>query len=253
MRALIAALALLLLPASPRAEAPVTIFAAASLADVLQAAVEARGVPARLVLAGSSALARQIDAGAPADLYISANAAWMDHLEAQGLLADGTRFDLAANALVLVAPAPAPGSATEPREPPALTPDFPLAEALADGRLALALTRAVPAGIYAREALEALGLWTKAAPRLVETDDVRGALALAARGEVPLALVYATDAAAEPRVVVVATVPPEAHAPIRYPAAVIAQRDAPAARAWLTWLAGPEGRALFARHGFTAP
>ena len=248
MRALLTALVLLLLPASPRAEPPVTIFAAASLADVLTAAVAARGGPARLVLAGSSALARQIEAGAPADLFISANAAWMDHLQAQGLLVDETRVDLAANAIVLVAPVDA--SEAEPR---LLAPDFPLADTLTDGRLALALSEAVPAGIYAREALQTLGLWPQAAPHLVETDDVRGALVLASRGEVPLALVYATDAAAEPRVAVVATVPPGAHAPIRYPAAVIGERDTPAARAWLAWLSSPEGRALFARFGFAAP
>lgn len=247
MRALLAALALTLLPASPRAEAPVTIFAAASLADVLEAAVKARGAPARLVLAGSSALARQIEAGAPADLYISANAAWMDSLGAKGLLAEGTRKDLAANALVLVSADPRPGDGVP------LGPGFPLAERLGDGRLALALTEAVPAGIYAREALKNLDLWPQAALRLVETDDVRAALALAARREVPLALVYATDAAAESRVAVVATVPADAHAPIRYPAALIAENDGPAARSWLAWLAGPEGRAVFQRFGFAPP
>ncbi|MEO0682851.1 MAG: molybdate ABC transporter substrate-binding protein, partial [Pseudomonadota bacterium] len=143
------------------------------------------------------------------------------------------------------------GARSPAPDPPPSLAAYDLPSRLGDGRLAVALTAAVPAGRYAREALGALGLWTALAPRLVETEDVRGALALAARAEVPYALVYATDAAAEPRVAVAARVPAEAHAPILYLAA--ATQETPGAAAWLDWLGGPRGRALFARHGFAPP
>jgi len=229
------------------AETPATIFAAASLTDVLEEAVERRGQPARLVLAGSSALARQIAAGAPADLYVTAHPRWMDWLAERSVVPKGAARPVALNRLVLVEPA----AASDGAAPPELGPEFGLAERLEGGRLAVALTSTVPAGRYAREALETLGLWEALAPRLVETEDVRGALALAARGEVPFALVYATDARAEPRVRVAATVPESAHAPALYLAAPVS--GAPGAAAWLDWLAGPEGRALFEDHGFAPP
>ena len=236
-------LALALLPGSARAE-PVVVFAAASLKDALEDAAAAwerdTGGEVALSFAGSAALARQIEAGAPADLFVSANEDWMDRLEAEGLIRPGTRRDLASNRLVLIA-----HGAAEPQE---IGPD--LLEALGDGRLAMALVDAVPAGIYGREALSSLGLWEAMAPRIAQADNVRAALALVARGEAPLGVVYATDARAEPRVSVVATFPESSHAPITYPAAVTAESDHPDARALLDHLASPAGRAAFRRRGF---
>jgi molybdate transport system substrate-binding protein len=239
------ALLCLLLPQTARAE-PLTVFAAASLKTALDAVAAAYAeqtgeAPPAISYAGSSALARQIERGAPADLFLSANSDWMDHLQAADLLAPGTRRDLLGNRLVLVAPG-ADG-------PPLALPELPAR--LGEGRLAMALVEAVPAGIYGREALMSLGLWQDVAPRVVQTDNVRAALALVALGEAALGLVYATDAVAEPRVHVVAEIPAEAHAPVVYPAAVTRHGDTGRARAFLDYLAGPEAAAIFRRQGFT--
>ncbi len=235
----------LLLPQTARAE-PLTVFAAASLKTALDAvaadfAEATDGDMPAISYAGSSALARQIEQGAPADLFVSANAEWMDRVAQAGLLAEGTRRDLLGNRLVLIAPG-AEGA-------PLALEDLP--ERLADGRLAMALVEAVPAGIYGQAALEALGVWEKIAPQVVQTDNVRAALALVALGEASLGLVYATDAAAEPRVHVVAEVPEHLHPPIVYPAAILAPGDTPHARAFLKYLAGPEAAGQFQRQGFT--
>ena len=240
-----------------RAAERVTVFAAASLAEAMgriaAAFEDETGHRVTVALAGSSALARQIQAGAPADIFVSANAAWMDVLDKDSLLAPGTRFDLAGNRLVLI------GSTdpTTPTNPIALGPGFDLAERLGkggpDGRLAVALTQAVPAGIYARTALQSLGLWDGVARRLAETDNVRAALTLVALGEAPLGIVYATDAAAEPRVGVIATFPADSHGPIVYPTARIAGRDNTAADAFLAWLKNPRTRAILQDLGFTPP
>ncbi len=240
---------LALMPLGAAAAERVTVFAAASLGDVLQdaAAAFARHADVEVVVAaaGSSVLARQIAAGAPADLFVSANTDWMDVLERDGLIRAGTRANVARNTLVLVA---------HDAGAVALSPDLDLAALLGEGRLAVALTEAVPAGIYARAALRHLGLWEAAAPRLAEADNVRAALALVAMGEAPYGIVYATDAEAEPRVRVVATFPAESHPPILYPAAVTRDAAAPgAALAFLDFLRGDEARAIFARHGFGGP
>ncbi len=232
------------------AAAEVTVFAAASLKsamDELAPLYEAEtGEEVTVALAGSSALARQIEAGAPADLFVSANEGWMDALEEEGLIRPESRIDLLGNSLVLIAPGP---------EAPLLRigPDMQLAHALGEGRLAMALVDAVPAGIYGRAALEALGQWQDVAPRVAQTDNVRAALALVATGAARLGIVYATDAAVEPRVSVVGTFPADTHPPIVYPAAVIAGGDEDAARAFLDWLAGAEARAIFAEQGFAEP
>ena len=235
------------LPAAGRAEeaspARVTIFAASSLKEAMDriaaAFTAAAGHDVALSLAGSSVLARQIQAGAPADVFISASTDWMDILETDGLLVPDSRTALAGNRLVLIAPA----GAAAPATPPALRPDTDLAARLGrDGRLAVALTQAVPAGVYARQALTALGHW----------DQVAGRLALVALGEAPLGIVYATDALAEPRVAILATVPATSHAPIVYPAARIRGRDNPAAIAFMAWLDGPEARTVLETQGFTA-
>ena len=193
--------------------------------------------------AASSALARQIENGAPADLFLSANLDWADYLDRRGLLEPGTRRDLLGNRLVLVAPA---DSAVEV----SIGPGLDLAGLLGDGRLALGDPDHVPAGRYARAALESLGLWAEVESRTVRTLDVRAALALVERGEVPLGIVYATDVAVCGACRTVATFPESNHPPIRYPLALVAGRASPAARAFYDFLASPAAAEIFARYGF---
>ncbi len=239
----------LLLLAGPRpvAAGEVTVFAAASLADALGEVNEAfreEGGEVVASFAGSSALARQIEAGAPADVFVSADLDWMDWLQQRGLVDGASRRDLLGNRLVLVASATS-GPAIEIR------PGLDLAGALGDGRLAIGETASVPAGRYGRAALEALGVWEGVADRLAEAENVRAALALVARGEAPLGLVYATDAAADPSVEVVATLPEESHPPIVYPVALIAGSGNPDAGAYLDFLLGERARGIFEAAGFT--
>lgn len=233
------------------AQERVTVFAAASLKTALDEIaadfMAAGGSAVDLSYAGSSALARQIEYGAPAAIFISANTAWMDAVEAAGFLAPGTRRDLLGNRMVLIAPAE-----TGPA-PFALTAETDLGGLLAGGRLAMALVNAVPAGIYGREALTSLGLWEGVAGQIAETDNVRAALRLVALGEAPLGLVYATDARAEPRVRVVAEIAPGLHRPITYPAALLREGDSGAARAFLAHLQGAAAAAVFAAQGFVLP
>ncbi|MCF3936263.1 molybdate ABC transporter substrate-binding protein [Acuticoccus sp. M5D2P5] len=225
----------------------VTVFAAASLKNALDDIVaewaEETGKSARVSYAGSSALARQIQQGAPADLFISANPEWMDTLEADGLIVAGTRRDLLGNAIVLVAH----GSA----EPVALEPGVDLVGLLGDGRLAMALVDAVPAGIYGKAALTSLGVWDAVEPKVAQSDNVRTTLALVARGEAPYGIVYATDAVAEDDVTVVGTFPADTHPPIIYPAAIIADSTNPDAPLLLDFISSPTARPLFERQGFT--
>lgn len=228
----------------------INVFAAASLGDVLTelgaAWKEETGLSITPVLAGSSVLARQITQGAPADIYISANPNWMDWLEAQGALIPETRTALVSNHLVLIAPNDGFSGTW------VWTSQASIDSALgADGRLATALTEAVPAGVYARDALMSLGLWDALKHRLAETDNVRAALALVALGEAPLGIVYATDAMADPDVRVVSEVPIDSHPPILYPAAVVSNSTQPdMASAFLIWLTKSDAQAIFARHGF---
>lgn len=233
--------------ASAQAEDPVTVFAAASLRNAVDAALAAwradTGHPAMAAYAGSSALARQIQQGAPADVFISANVDWMDALERDGLLRPETRTDLLTNAIVLIAH----GRQAEPVD---IGPSLDLPALLDGGRLAMALVEAVPAGIYGRAALESLGLWEKIGARVVQAPNVRAALALAATGEAPYGIVYRTDAAADDNVSVVGTFAAETHPPIVYPAAVTAESGNPQAAAFLAFLKGPAARAIFERHGF---
>lgn len=234
-------------PAAVRA-AEVTVFAAASLTDALEEIGQlyrTRGMgEVRQSFAASSTLARQIEGGAPAALFFSADEPWMDYLAERGLIVPETRVTPIGNRLVLIAPAE---RAPEPAE---VGPGLPLAALLGDGRLATGDPEHVPVGRYAQQALAALGLWETAAPRLARADSVRAALALVERGEVPLGIVYATDAAAAPRVRVIGTFPEDSHAPIRYPLAVVAAQDGPEARAFHAFLTGPEAREVFQRYGF---
>jgi molybdate transport system substrate-binding protein len=228
---------------------PVTVYAAASLQDALGrlgAEFTARsGVPVKFSFAASSLLARQIEAGAEADVFVSADQAWMDYLEQRGRLRPGTRRTLLGNRLALVAPADSPVALT-------LGPDTPLAAALGGGRLATGDPDSVPAGRYARAALTRLGLWDRVADRLVRAEDVRSALAFVARGEAPLGIVYATDARIDPRVRIVALFPEDTHPAIAYPGALTNGARA-GAQAFLDFLAGARARAVFEEFGFTTP
>jgi molybdate transport system substrate-binding protein len=223
-------LSLLLACAAPPT---VDIFAAASLGDVLPAALEGLDLPLRLNLGGSSRLARQIEAGAHGDLFISADARWMDWMASQGLIRPESRIDLASNGLVLIVPA----GEEAPQDWSQLHPT----------RLALA-GEEVPAGRYARAALEASGQAARLGPSLVSGDSVRVALAWVAAGHADAAIVYATDAAAEPEVQIAFPLDPSLHPAIRYPGAILGGADHPgdAARV-LEHLAGSPA---FAAHGF---
>jgi molybdate transport system substrate-binding protein len=199
-----------------------------------------------LSFAASSALARQVEAGAPADLFISADEEWMDTLAANGLIRRESRETMLGNRLVLIAPA----SSTISLEP---APGFPLASALGSGKLALADPAGVPAGRYAKQALQKLDVWDQVAGHVVAGDNVRAALALVARGEAPLGIVYATDAAAEPKVRVVGTFPAASHVPITYPVAVLTASRSPQAEALRAFLLSPVAQGVFRRYGFTTP
>ncbi len=236
--------------AGPARAAEVTVFAAASLTNAMEDVGalyrEKTGEPLRFSFASSSTLARQIEAGAPAQIYASANEKWMDTLDKAGLVADGTRVSPISNSLVLIAPE------DSDLEPVAITKETDLAALLGtDGRMAVGDPDHVPAGIYAAEALRALGQWDALEPRLARADDVRAALALVARGEVPLGIVYGTDAAISEKVKVLGTFPAGSHKPITYPFAIVAGNDTPAVRAVFDFIVGPEALKVFERYGFT--
>ncbi|MFH1808189.1 MAG: molybdate ABC transporter substrate-binding protein [Pseudomonadota bacterium] len=222
-----------------------TLFAAASTTDVMKVLAQdfetQHGLPVRTSFAASSTLARQIEAGARVDVYVSADEAWMDHLQHLDLLQPDSRRDLAANDLVLIAPADRVLHVE-------LRPDFELA-AQFSGKLAVADPSHVPAGRRAKEALSALGWWDKLQPRLVPTLDVRAALALVETGAAGLGVVYGSDALRSPTVRVVARFPPDSHLPIRYPAAVLRGAQ-PLATDLLRALCSPSARELFQQAGF---
>ncbi len=225
----------------------ITVFAAASLKNAMDEIAAGfrreTGHAAAMSLAGSSALARQIRHGAPADIFISANPGWMDALEREGLIDPASRFDLLGNVLVLIAH----GRGAPPVR---IAPGLDIAALLGRGRLAMTLVNAVPAGIYGKAALQWLGVWEAVAPRAAQADNVRAALALVASGEAPLGIVYATDAAADDNVTVLGTFPANAHPPIVYPAAAVAASRNPLNPRFLAWLRGPVARQAFERQGF---
>lgn len=241
-----AALVLALSTAGPLWAEQVTIFAAASLKTALEelapAITGATGHDLTLSFAGTSALARQIEYGAPADIFVSANAGWMDHLIAKGVLQAESRVDLVGNRLVLVGQG----------GPAEISPEFDFSARLAGGRLAMALVEAVPAGIYGKAALQSLGLWEHLAPHVAQADNVRAALALVAQGAAPLGIVYESDARAEPRAPVIGVFPADSHPPIRYPAALTIGAPAPAQEV-LDWLVSPAAQTVFRAHGFQDP
>lgn len=225
---------------------PVLVLAAASLANVMEEvgdSYEAQtGSRVVFSFAGSMTLARQIEASSGADIFISADSETMDYLQERNLISDATREDLLANTLVLVAPADASQALT-------VEPGFDLLGALDGGRLAVANTDTVPAGRYARAALENLAVWNSVAGSLAEGEDVRAALSFVARGEAPLGIVYATDAAVEPRVRIVGRFPESSHPPIRYPAA-LTREARPEAAAFLAFLREGTARHIFENAGF---
>ena len=226
------------------AAAEVTVFAAASLTTAVGEVFEDEGSPdASLSFAASSVLARQIDAGAPADLFLSANRAWMDFLEQRGRIDTATRLDLLANRLAVVAPA---GSGLDVE----IAGDFDFPGSFG-GRLALGNPDHVPAGMYARQALVQLGWWPRLEPRLAPAPDTRAALVFVERGACSAGIVYTTDAAASGRIEVAAEIPDSLHEPILYPAAVVAGRDSPQVRAAIARLLSPAAARIFRRHGFT--
>lgn len=230
------ALLLFLVSLSGNGQERMLVFAAASLKNALDEANAAYGAPVVASYAASSALARQIEAGAPAQVFISADLEWTDYLEHKNLLRPSSRRDLLGNRLVWIVPSTKP------------VPLDPLS-ALQSGRLALANPQHVPAGKYARAALESMGLWSSVSGRIAAAENVRAALALVARGEAPLGIVYETDARAEPRVKIAGRIDAHLHPPIVYPAAAL-RGASEGARRYLEFLAGPRAAAIFERHGF---
>jgi molybdate transport system substrate-binding protein len=226
------------------------VFAAASLTDVLQQVgadyTRERGAAVRFSFGSTATLARQVEQGAPADVFVAADEDWMDFLAQRSLIAPASRFNLLGNRLVLIAPAASPLQLT-------IAAGFKLREALGPtGRLAVADPASVPAGKYARAALLSLGVWNEVESRLAPADNVRTALLFVVRGEAPLGIVYRTDASTTPTVRVVAELPASSHPPIIYSAALTARASNGAAE-FLQYLRGPAARRRFEAAGFTAP
>ena len=234
-------------PASAQGQ-KLIIFAAASLKDALDevnvAYQHENSQETATSYAASSTLAKQIEAAAPADVFISADLDWMDYLAKRNLIKPETRANLLGNRLVLIAPVNSPLNL-------AIGPNFSLAQALGNGRLAIADPNGVPAGRYGKAALQSLGVWSTIADRLAPAENVRAALALVARGETPLGIVYQTDAASDKDVKIVGIFPQDTHPPIIYPIAVVASSTNPAALGYLAYLKSHAARPTFEKHGFT--
>ena len=230
------------------AQEKVTVFAAASLKNALDevnaAWTASAGKDATISYAASSALAKQIEEGAPADIFISADLDWMAYLSDKGFTKKDTETKLLGNRIVLIAPADS-SAASE------IAPNFDLAGLLSDGRLAMANVDAAPAGKYGKAALEKLGVWASVEGKVAQAENVRAALALVSTGEAPLGIVYQTDAAADPKVKILAVFPEDSHPPIVYPAAVTAEAKSGDAPAFLKFLQSAEARQLFEAQGFT--
>ncbi len=227
----------------------IVVFAAASLTDALGELTTdfgtSPGITVKLSFAASSALARQIESGAPADVFFSADLEWMDYLETRKLIKPGSRHDVVGNRLVLIAPSASPIKL-------AIAPHFALAEALGGGRLATGDPDSVPVGRYARAALTSLGVWNTVENRLVRAENVRAALAFVDRAEVPLGIVYQTDALIDKGVRIVAAFPDDTHPPIVYPIALTAGARS-GAQEFVAFLRTPAAQAVFTRYGFTPP
>jgi molybdate transport system substrate-binding protein len=244
--AVVACLIIVTAADAARAAEPL-VFAAASLKNAIdQINAEWQsdtGMRANVAYAASSALARQIEQGAPADIFVSADLDWMDYLQQRNLIRADTRTNLLGNALVLISPAGSRASFS-------IAKGADLGAFIADGRLAVGEVLSVPAGKYAKQALEALGMWAGVEGKLAPTDSVRSALALVARGEAIAGIVYATDAKAEPKVKVLGTFPADTHAPILYPVAIVASSTNVDAPAFLGYLRSPSALRIFDIQGF---
>ncbi len=226
----------------------VTVFAAASLKNALDAANAAwakeSGKEATASYAASSALAKQIEGGAPADVFISADLDWMDYLAKKDLIKADTRSNLLGNRIVLVA-------AKDKAKPVDIKQDFDLSGLLGDGKLAMGEVKSVPAGKYGKAALEKLGVWSSVESKVAGAESVRAALALVSRGEAPYGIVYQTDVTADPGVAIVGTFPAESHAPIIYPIAILAESKNPDAAGYLEFLKSEKAAHFFTEQGFT--
>jgi len=238
---------LLPLAMSAKAQAPtITVFAAASLTDTMKAIADAyqakTGTKVILSFGGSNTLAQQIDQGAPADVFMSADPQWMDFLAKNNRIANDTRRNLLGNRLVLIG-----GSDSKPV---IIAPHFDLADALGGGRLAMADPNAVPAGIYGKAALTSLGVWDSVADKIASADNVRAAMQFVSRGEAPYGIVYETDSKVDPGVHIVAAFPENSHPPIIYPEA-LTKTATPTAKDLMTYLSGPDAKAIFEKAGFT--
>ncbi|MFY9602564.1 MAG: molybdate ABC transporter substrate-binding protein [Pseudolabrys sp.] len=231
------------------AQERITVFAAASLKNALDdtntAFTKATGVKVVSSYEASSALARQIEQGAPADVFISADLRWMDYVTERKLIKPDTRMNLLGNKLVLIAPADSKlGHVT-------IEQGFDLARLAGDRRIAVADVKAVPAGLYAKAALDKLGAWSAAEPKLAQAENVRATLAFVARGETPVGIVYETDAKVEPKVKIVGTFPDSAYPPVTYPVAETADTKNPGAAQYLNFLRTPAAKAIFEKYGFS--
>lgn len=248
-RRLCAAFALFAMLATPAAaQETITVFAAASLKNALDDAnaafTKVTGIQVTASYAASSALAKQIEQGAPADAFISADLKWMDYVTERKLIQQATRFNLLGNKLVLIAPADSKIANVAIKKP------FDIAKLAGDSRVAVADVKAVPAGLYAKAALENLGAWKAAEPKLAQAENVRATLAFVARGETPLGIVYETDARIEPKVKIVGVFPDSAYPPVTYPAAATANAK-PAAARYVQFLRTSAAKAIFEKYGFT--
>lgn len=235
--------------AAAGADTTVTTFAAASLTNAVQDISKAYEAKTKASLkssfAASSALAKQIEAGAPANIFASADLKWMDYLEKKGLIVPSTRVVPIGNELVMIAP-------EKEAKPVTITKGMDIEALLGPkGRIVTGLTDSVPVGIYTKTAFTSLGVWDKVAPRIVGAESVRAALALVERGEVPFGVVYATDAAIAKNVKVVGVFPADSHPPVQYPFALLKDHDTPEAKAFFAFLTGPEAKEIYKKYGFT--
>ena len=243
----LSAAALTVSAARSEASERLIIFAAASLKTALDEVTSAwtsdTGIATATSYAASSALARQIEQGAPADVFLSADLDWMTYLETRGLVPKGSAIDLLGNSLVLISPRDSNAAIT-------IAEGFPLAEHLGGGRLAMADVKSVPAGKYGKAALQSLGVWASVEGQLAQAENVRAALKLVATGEAPLGIVYATDAIADPAVKIIANFPIKSHPPIVYPVAPVSDSQNSGAASFITYLRSAKAGAIFVSHGF---
>ncbi|MBS0246481.1 MAG: molybdate ABC transporter substrate-binding protein [Proteobacteria bacterium] len=235
-------------PQPAQAQETLTVFAAASMKNALDdtnvAFTQATGIKVTASYAASSALAKQIESGAPADVFISADLKWMDYLAGKKLIKADSRTNLLGNKLVLIA-----GKDSKIADVK-IGPGFDIAKLAGNGRIAVADVKAVPAGLYAKAALEKLGVWTAAEPKLAQAENVRATLAFVARGETPIGIVYETDAKIEPKVKIVGTFPDGSYPPVTYPIAATANAKTDTAK-YLTFLRGAAAKAIFEKYGFS--